>query len=145
MSETSPSTVQWGKVIAGAAIAAGAVAAFAFFAVDIQSAVVPALTSAMQQAGSAIAIGSNWIGENIVGGISGFITQNTALAATAAAVAGGLIGGRMGDGVTSEKAAEAKSYALAEQLSRADALMQARMIANGYQPAMAMAKAPGRG
>ncbi len=63
----SASNIQWGKLIAGAAVAAGAVAAFAFFAVDLQDTVVPALKDAMVAAGDAIATGWNWIGENIIG------------------------------------------------------------------------------
>lgn len=177
MSEANPSNIQWGKVIAGAAIAAGAVAAFAFFAVPIESSVVPALENAMQAAGGAVVAGWNWIGDNVIGSVSvaaqeftktvttdaagkvlsetttpeiagkagsaivGFITKNVGLAMAAAAVAGGLIASRSGSTQVPEKA----SFAMEEQINRANALMQARMIANGYQPAMALAKGPGRG
>lgn len=171
----SDSNVQWGKVITGAAIAAGAIAAFAFFAVPLEDSIVPALQEAIQGVGSAISATAGWISENVIGsvnvaaqdatstymvnsttgvtklvsetaavegrvgeGIVGFITAHTGLAAAAAAVAGGIYasGSRSR---TSPQQADTKSFALDEQMGRAEALMKARMIATGYQPAMANA------
>lgn len=76
-------------------------------------------------------------------GLFGFAVQNKALAIGAGAIAGGLLATG-----THSKAAKAhrqemserqESFALKEDMRRMQALMAARMMAQGYQPAMALA------
>jgi hypothetical protein len=60
--------VCWGKILVGAAIAAGAVAAFAVAAPYLQDTVVPVIKSLATQAGEAIATAWSWVGQHIIGG-----------------------------------------------------------------------------
>jgi hypothetical protein len=153
MSDGNTSKVSWGKIIAGAAIAAGAVVAFAFLGASIDSLIGSAYVAAQNEtatvlidytAGTSEVLSKTVENAGSIGsGIIGFITKNTGLAAAAAAVAGGFIAAASGQGGSVEQA-DKRSFAMEEEMRRVDALMQARMAANGYAPAMAMA-GKGRG
>ena len=61
--------ITWGKILVGAAVAAGAVAAFAFAAPYLQETVVPVIESLATKAGEIIANAWSWVGQNVIGGV----------------------------------------------------------------------------
>jgi hypothetical protein len=199
--------IQWGKVLAGAAIAGAAVTAFVFATPALQETIVPAIEKLATSIGSSIATAWSWIGQNVIGyadfaakgaadaaaataetlkaaveaalasgdttlaaageyvkntivpmadktagqlgkiaadnsqGLIEFIVNNkTATIATAAAV-GGLIAANSHAhhrALPREMTQPPQdSFAMREDMRRMQALMQARMAATGYQPAMA--------
>ena len=136
--------ISWGKVIVGAAIAAGAVAAFIYAAPTLQENVIPKLVEWSKEIGSGIASAWNWVGQHVIGGVGtassgivGAITENPGLSIAGAATAGALIGAA-GHSKNKGPSVEEQSFAAREDIRRMQALMVARMQAQGYQPAMAM-------
>lgn len=136
--------VSWGKIIKGAAIAAGAVAVVAFFPETFST-----IGDTVKGGISAVFGGLGSVGEWIstkVADIANYIVEHKALTIASAGVAGGLA-------VTAKEALssgkhedsmETESFAMKEDMRRMQALMMARMAATGYQPAIA-ANQPSRG
>ena len=132
------SNVSWGKILVGAAVAAGAVAVIAF-APGVTAAVGSAITGGASAIFGGLGSVGAWIASQTAL-LAGFVQGNPTAAIGAAAAAGGLAASAMGSHHGRERDLEEESFAMREDMRRMQALMAARMAATGYQPAMAMAR-----
>ncbi len=128
------SKVCWGKIIAGAAIAAGAVAAIALFPEQADK-VGSAVKEGLAYAYNAIGDAGKWVLEKVAQ-FANLLTEHKEIAIGSAAVAGGLMGAAHMGRKHHEEAA--LSFAEREDARNMQALLVARMQAQGYEPAMAM-------
>lgn len=129
----SSGKVSWGKIIAGAAIAAGAVAAVALFPEQVDK-VGGVIKEGLATAYGAIGDAGKWILSKL-GQFADLLAEHKEIAIGSAAAAGGLIGAAH---LGKKHHEDAPSFAEREDLRNVQALMIARMQAQGYQPAMAM-------
>ena len=132
----SESKISWGKVIAGAAIAAGAVAAVALFPEEVAK-VGSYGKELLADAYHAIGSAGSWMISQL-GSLARLVAENKEIAIASAAGAGAVIGAAA-HGKRQEPDLEEISFAAREDTRRMQALMVARMQAQGYEPAMAMA------
>ncbi len=129
----SSGKVCWGKIIAGAAIAAGAVAAVALFPEQVDK-VGGFIKEGLAAAYHAVGDAGSWVLEKI-GQFAGIIAENKEIAIGTAAATGGLIAAAHQN---KPHHAEALSFAEREDMRNVQALMVARLQAQGYKPAMTM-------
>lgn len=133
----SKQSVNWGRVLTGAAIAAGAIAALVVFPEQVATlggALKDTMTAVAGDAGS-------WVAEK-VGSAVGWIGANAALAIGTAGVAGGVMAHKTGQArerlneniEQSNRSMEHESFAMREDIRRMQGLMAARMQAMGVAP-----------
>jgi hypothetical protein len=132
------SNISWGKVLAGAAIVAGAIM--------MAPVLAPAAAAGVIAIGHAImglfAGGAAGTGSALVTALTGTVAREVA---GAALLGGGIMyfsGEKDRKNAAVEQnvaAAEGNSFAMREDMRKMQALMVARAQAAGYQPAMAMA------
>lgn len=129
--------VCWGKVLVGAAVAAGAMAAFVVAEPFLQESIIPAIEKLAGSLGETVAKAWAWLGANVIGshsaeaskGIVGFIMDNKVLSIGSAATAGALIAMRAHNGHALPQEMETAvqpGFAAREDMRRMQALMQAR-------------------
>lgn len=150
--------ISWGKMLIGAAFAAGAVAAFIYAEPYLENTVVPVIKELGLAIGDKIAQAWSWIGQHIIGGampaiteaaqdgaqiagdsargIVGFVMKNQALSVGTAAAAGAIIAARTQHGHPIALPQEMitpqqESWVMREDMKRMQALMQARAATFG--------------
>jgi hypothetical protein len=133
--------IAWGKILVGAAIAAGAVAVIAFCPETTASIGTAIETSITKIFGGLGSVGT-WIAEKTASLVT-TIQAHPGLAITTALGAGGLAASATLEDPVTRKTAhlEDESFTMREDMRRMQALMAARMAATGYQPAMATVRA----
>ncbi len=130
--DNNDSRICWGNVLAGAAVTAGAMAAFVVDPAIGQQLVggakdiAGAIYAAVGTAGSAV-------GDVFTAGVDA-ASKNVPLAIGTAATAGAVVASCGG-----KKPAHEEAYAAREDIRRAQALMAQRMQEAGYAPAFALA------
>ncbi len=130
----SSGKISWGKILVGAAIAAGAVAAVALFPEQVDK-VGGVIKDGLAATYEAIGDAGKWVLAKL-GGFADLLTEHKEIAISSAAVTGGLLGAAHFGKHHHEEAAI--SFAEREDMRNVQALLVARMQAQGYQPAMAM-------
>lgn len=132
----SSGKVSWGKVVVGAAIVAGAVAAIALFPDQVDK-VGGSIKDALATTYGAIGDAGKWVLAKL-GSFAHLLAENKEVAITGAALAGGVAGAALHKKHDESAELEQQTFAEREDMRRMQALMLARMQAQGYQPAMAM-------
>lgn len=136
----SHSGICWGKIVAGAAVAAGAVAVVAFFP-ETSATVGNAIKDGVSALFGGLGDVGSWIASKVAS-VAAFVVENKALSIGTAAGAGALAASTsmMHQETAPRVSAEEESFAMREDMRRMQALMMARMQAQGYEPAVALAQ-----